>query len=223
MKLRALFFGLVLSATTLAATDARADDPPKEEELPRRTATFSWEAQAQGKPANTLTATFSYKDVLDGMNEKLASGLPMVIAMRAYVFREGETKPVALAVRTCKVSYDLWEDVYRIRLTTASGEQSLATPGIPGVTRNCAEVTKLPVADRALLTAGKAHFVGVIVEVNPIDAAQLEAMRQWISRPAGSTGIGPGDALFGAVVGVFAKQIGKADKTLRFRTPSVTP
>ena len=52
---------------------------------------------------------------------------------------------------------------------------------------------------------------------------QLEQMRKWVSRPAGSTGIGPGDALFGSFVGLFVRQIGTADKTLRFRTQPITP
>ena len=51
----------------------------------------------------------------------------------------------------------------------------------------------------------------------------LEQMRKWVSRPAGSTGIGPTDALFGSFVGLFVKQMGTADRTLRFRTQSVTP
>jgi hypothetical protein len=63
----------------------------------------------------------------------------------------------------------------------------------------------------------------VIVEVNPVNAQMVEQMRRWVSRPAGSTGIGPGDALFGSFVGLFVRQIGTADRTLRFRTQAITP
>jgi hypothetical protein len=48
-------------------------------------------------------------------------------------------------------------------------------------------------------------------------------MRKWVTRPAGSTGIGPGDALFGSFVGLFVKGIGKADRTLQFRTQTIPP
>jgi hypothetical protein len=61
------------------------------------------------------------------------------------------------------------------------------------------------------------------VEVNPVSPQMLAQMRQWVSRPAGSTGIGPGDALFGSFVGLFVRQIGNADRTLRFRTQGITP
>ena len=40
---------------------------------------------------------------------------------------------------------------------------------------------------------------------------------------AGSTGIGRSDALFGNFVRALRRQIGTADKTLRFRSQSVVP
>lgn len=222
-SLRTLLFSLLVATSVVSTTsDARAEDPPKQEELPRRQANFAWN-QTQ-KNGTFLNASFSFRDVIDkAMAEKLASGLPQQIAMRAYVLREGETSPVALAVRTCKVSFDLWEDVYRLKISESGKDTDAAAFNLDGVLRKCAEVRDLPVAERSLLTAGKPHFLGVIVEVNPISPQMLEQMRKWVSRPAGSTGIGPTDALFGSFVGLFVKQMGTADRTLRFRTQSVTP
>jgi len=51
----------------------------------------------------------------------------------------------------------------------------------------------------------------------------VEQMRRWMSRPTGSTGIGPGDALFGGFVQLFVRQIATSDRTLTFRTQDVTP
>ncbi|MBX3226852.1 MAG: hypothetical protein KIT84_38460 [Labilithrix sp.] len=214
----------VFAAVMLFALSARADDdPPKQEALPQRQANFVWDKNEKTKQV-LLKASFSYRDVIDkGLAAKLASGLPTVIAMRAYVLREGDANPIALAGRTCRVSYDLWEEVYRLKVATAGGERDLAAVNLEGVLRQCAEARDLPVADKTLLTVNKPHFLGVIVEVNPISPQMLAQMRQWVSRPAGSTGIGPGDALFGSFVGLFVRQIGTADKTLRFRTQSVTP
>jgi len=199
------------------ARDARAQKPITPADLPRRTANFAWE--------NTLLrASFSYRDVIDPMlSGKLASGLPTVIAMRAYVLRDGETAPIALAVRTCRVVYDLWDEVYRVRLTGPGGERDLAVINVEGVLRQCAEARDLPVVDRSLLKPGVPHFLGVIVDVNPVSPQMLEQMRRWVSRPTGSTGIGPSDALFGSFVGLFVRSIGTSDKTLRFRTQSITP
>jgi len=214
---------LLAAALVLFASSARADDPPKPEELPRRPAVFTWDKN--DKTGQTLLRTsFSYRDLIDrAMAEKLASGLPTVIAFRAYVLREGETDPVALAVRTCRVSYDLWDEVYRLKIAALGGERDAAALNLEGVLRQCAEARDLPVVDRTLLAPGRQHFLGIIVEVNPVSPQMLAQLRQWVSRPAGSTGIGPGDALFGSFVSLFVRQIGTADRTLRFRTQSFSP
>ncbi|MBX3212347.1 MAG: hypothetical protein KF850_09965 [Labilithrix sp.] len=223
-RLLALLFA-ALSAVLVVTPPriARADEEPKQEELPRRQANFAWDKNDKTKQT-LLRASFSSRDVIDkAMADKLASGLPTVIAMRAYLLREGEANPVALAVRTCRVVYDLWDEVYRLKISSAGAERDSAALNLEGVLRQCAEARDLPIVDRALLTAGKPHFLGVIVEVNPVSPQMLAQMRQWVSRPAGSTGIGPGDALFGSFVGLFVRQIGNADRTLRFRTQSLTP
>jgi hypothetical protein len=220
--LRLLLFSFIVTV----ASDARADDPPKQEELPRRQANFAWNAPAKGqeKSGTFLNASFSFRDIVDKpLAEKLANGLPNIIAMRAYVLREGEQSPIALAVRTCKVKYDLWDEVYRLEISAPGGKKDMAVLNLEGVLRQCAEARDLAVAEKSLLTTGKPHFLGVIVEVNPVSPQMLEQMRTWVSRPAGSTGIGPTDALFGSFVGLFVKQMGSADRTLRFRTQSVTP
>ncbi len=214
---------LLALAVLVPPRRVRADDPPKQEELPRRQANFTWDRNEK-TGVSLLRASFSYRDLVDKqMAEKLSSGLPTVLAMRAYVLREGEANPVALAVRTCRVSYDLWDEVYRLKIAALGGERDSAALNLEGVLRQCAEARDLPVADRALLAAGRPHFLGVIVEVNPVSPQMLAQLRQWVSRPAGSTGIGPGDALFGSFVSLFVRQIGTADKTLRFRTQPITP
>jgi hypothetical protein len=204
----------------LFAADARAQEqkPTNPAQLPSRRANYAWDK-------TLLRATFSFRDVMDdkSLTDKLSSGLPNVIAMRAYVFREGETNPVALTVRTCRIVYDLWDEVYRLKITGPGVDRDTAAINVEGVLRQCAEARDLPVVDRPLLTAGRAHFLAVIVDVNPVSPQMLAQMRQWVSRPTGSTGIGPGDALFGSFVGLFVRQIGASDKTINFRTQSFTP
>ena len=206
---------LAPSAPSLAYAQEEPSPPPAT--LPRRQANFAWDR-------TLLRASFSYRDILDpALTQKLASGLPTVLAMRAYVLREGEPEPIALAVRTCRIVYDLWDEVYRIKVTGPGGERDTAVINPEGVLRQCAEARDLPVVDRSLLHAGKQHYLGVIVDVNPVSPQMLEQMRRWVSRPTGSTRIGPSDALFGSFVGLFVRTIGTSDKTLRFRTQPVVP
>jgi hypothetical protein len=208
---------LAVHVSTPRVARAQQEEPPKPADLPRRQANFAWDK-------TLLRASFSFKDVIDKpLAEKLSSGLPTVILMRAYVLEEGQTAPIALAVRTCKIVYDLWDEVYRIKITGPGGERDTASINVDGVLRQCAEARDLPVVDKSLLHAQKAHFLGVIVDVNPIDPKTLDQIRRWVARPTGSTGIGPGDALFGSFVGLFVRQIGNSDRTLRFRTQTFMP
>lgn len=212
---------LALFAAGTTASDAyAADDPPKQEELPRRQANYAWEKNEKTGQV-LLKANFSYRDVVDrAISDKLTSGLSQTMVMRAFVLREGDKNPIALAGRTCTIKYLLWEEVFRVSIGSAPERGVI---NLEGVLRQCAQVTDLVVADKALLTGNKPFFLGVIVEVNPVSPQMLAQMQQWVARPAGSTGIGPGDALFGSFVGLFVRQIGTADKTLRFRTQSFVP
>lgn len=225
MNARLFFVLLVAIATTLSPAAALAQAPAaptNPAQLPQRQATFLWEPQPKGP--DLLKASFSYVDVIDeAFRNKLASGLQHVIVMRAYLWKEGDSEPVALAASTCKITYDLWDNVYGLKISGPGGERNTAALNVDGVVRQCFEARKLQMTDRSLLTPGKPHFLGVIVEVNPVNAQMVEQMRKWVTRPAGSTGIGPGDALFGSFVGLFVRDIGKAERTLRFRTQSLTP
>jgi hypothetical protein len=215
---RILLFVLVALVAVVAPREALANPA----QLAQRQATFAWEKQEKGP--DVLNASFSFTDIVDApMKQKLASGLPTVVVMRAYVLEVGGSDPLALAARTCRVRYDLWDEVYRVTVSGPGGDRNTAALNVDGVLRQCFEQRKLPVLDRSLVTAGKPYHLAVLVEVNPVNAQMIEQMRKWVSRPAGSTGIGPGDALFGSFVALFVRQIGNADRTLSFRTQPFTP
>jgi hypothetical protein len=205
------------SSGATAQPAAQPQQPTHPAALPPRQANYAWDR-------DLLRASFSYRDVLSDpeLMKKLSSGLPTVIAMRAYVYREGEDTPVALAPRVCRVVYDLWDEVYRVHVSEPERERDQAAV-LDGVLRLCADARDLPVVRRSLLTAKEPYFLGVVVDVNPVSPQMIEQMRRWMSRPTGSTGIGPSDALFGSFVQLFVRQIATSDRTLTFRTQSIVP
>ncbi len=199
---------LALAQTTPSAAPA---------DLPMRRATFAWDQ-------NLLRASFSFPDILDpAVRQKLSNGPASTIAMRALFFREGEKTPVAIAVQTCVVSYDLWEDVYQVRFTDASGTTQRPVANLGGVERWCARAQDLPITTRASLKPGAQYFLAVTVDVNPVSEEVRAQMRQWMQRPIGVTELGPGDALFSAFVLLFFRDVGGSDLTVQFRTPSFVP
>lgn len=211
---RALVAALAIVA--VAPLAARAQQPDHPGGLARRQANYAWDR-------DLLRASFSYRDVLSAaLIKKLSSGLPMVIAMRAYVFREGSDTPVALAPRVCRVVYDLWDEVYRVHVSEPERERDQAVV-LDGVLRLCVDARDLPVVRRGSLVSEQPYFLGVVVDVNPVSPAMIEQMRRWMSRPTGSTSILPTDALFGNFVQLFVHQIATSDRTLTFRTQDVVP
>jgi hypothetical protein len=217
-RVRRLHLAFVLATAFVAFMPllAHAQVPPPQQPadpgaLAPRKANYAWQGEL-------LRASFRYRDVLADpvLIKKLSSGLKMVIAMRAYVYRAGEVSPVALAPRVCQVAYDLWADIYTVHLSEPERELNQSVVNEEGVLRLCAEAHDLPVT-------GQPYFLGVVVEVNPVSPQMVEQIRHWLSRPTGSTGIGPTDALFGSFVQLFARQIATSDNTITFRTDDVVP
>jgi hypothetical protein len=211
--------GLLVLAALLRAPDARAQTPPPTapSQLPSRTANFAWDQ-------SLLRATFSFTDIIDGpIGQKLSNGPTSTIVVRALVFRDDDATPVTLALQTCAVTYDLWEDVYKIKLTTSAGTRDLAVANLAGVTRTCGKAQDLAIATRSAFKTGVAHFLAVLVDVNPVNATMRAQMRQWMQRPAGSVEVGPGDALFSAFVGLLLRDVAQSDRTLEFRTQAFVP
>ncbi len=212
---------VVLLGTLLAPGGARAQDasepPASPQQLPPR-------ASAVGLDRTSVVLGVSYRDALDaGVLARLSTGLPTVVALRAYVFREGEPAPIALTVKTCRVVYDLWEEVFRLQIMQPGRSLETTALNVEGVLRQCGEAQRLHLADRTQMREGARHFVAGIVEVNPMSPETLETIRRWVTRPSKSTAIGPGDSLFGSFVGLFVTRVRTAEKRVAFRTGTFLP
>ncbi len=183
--------------------------------MDQRRANFTWDPNEK-----LLRASVSFRDVVDKeVARKLQSGLPTVIVMRAYVFPEQKPEtPVALAIQSCRVAFDVWNEVYRLQISQPGGEVKSVAANLEGVLRRCGEARALAIADDHALETGRSYFLTVMVEVNPVSSEMLERIQRWVRRPPGSTTITAGDSLFGSFVGIFVTRIGEADRTLSFRT-----
>jgi hypothetical protein len=209
--LTALLPGAVL------ADDAKPDALKSPAQLTQRTATIALEKK-------TVVMTVSFRDAVDAaISKKLLSGLPTTIAMRGYVFKDNGGDPVALAARSCKIVYDLWDEVFRVTVTQSGGQTTTVAVNVEGVLRNCAESKKVPVMERSLMKDGTKYFVAVIVEVNPISADMLDRIKRWVTRPHGTTSLPSSDSLFGSFVGLFVTRVPSADRRVQFRTQAFLP
>lgn len=213
---RALF--LVVFCMLTAWTAPLAAEPPK---TPATLPSRNGDVALDGKH---VLLSVSFRDIVDTeISKKLSSGLPTVIVLRAWLFRDGGNDPIAMTAKTCKIVYDLWDEVYKLQITQPGGQTDSIAVNQEGVLRQCAEAKKLRLVERNELENNARFFVAALVEVNPLSQETLDRIKRWVTRPNGSATTGKGDSLFGSFVGLFVTRINDADRKLSFRTPLFYP
>jgi hypothetical protein len=215
MRRRGVAVAIGCAAWAVGLIAHAQDVPDSPSKLPERRAIVAREASTR-----VLHATFSYRDVVDAdVQRKLQSGLTTVIVLAGGVFeadRGGSPVPGTGVWQSCRVTFDVWNEVYRLQIARPEGDRKAVAVNLEGVLRRCTEVRALPV--QGVLTPSARYFLAATVEVNPVSQEMLEQIRRWVSRPPGSGAVSPGDSLFGSFVGLFVARIGKADRTISFRT-----
>ncbi len=195
---------------------ARAEDPP---EPPPRAAIYEWDSDTR-----ELSVTLRYRDVLNAsLWQKLRRGLPTTILFSGAVYTPGREDPVSTTVQSCKVTWHVWEEAYRVDITRPGFHRSAWTTTIDGVLRRCAEARRLLIATHQQLEPGRAIYMQAKVQVNPISPKLLDKIKRWVSRPTATGTAAPGDALFGTFTGLFLQRIGKAEREIQFTTLVAVP
>jgi hypothetical protein len=201
-----------------AVASAQPAPPVAPTTLPVRQAQITRDAN------NMVKLTVGFRDAMDTVIEnKLKSGFPSVVNMRAYVFNQTSSTPIALAAKSCSIRYDVWDEVYAIQITHAGATTTLPpVVNVQGVLRTCFEARELPLADTTVMPQGPLYYVATLIEVNPLSPAIQQQIQRWVTRPGGSNAITPGSSIVGSFVGLFVPRIDPADKKLAFRTQAFT-
>lgn len=198
------------------ATPAHAEETPPPAKWARRTV-FS-APHEKGVKVSVLL-----RDLLGPPTaEKLSNGLLHTLTIRVALHDDSDGRLVAASARSCRVRFDLWDEVYRVQVEAPGDARNLAFLAVDGVARQCAELKEFPLPIRAPLVPGRAYFVSVRADVNPADPEMIEHLRRWVTG-ASPTRTG-GDALFGSVLGLFVRDFARSERTLLFRgAPFVAP
>jgi hypothetical protein len=191
----------------------------QEEQL--RAAKFYWNPQQTG-----LYVDMSFRDLVDAeIQEKLSRGLPTKLILTGVLFQAGSDTPLASTYQSCKVTWHVWEEMYRVEINTP--EQTTTrrhwTPTLTGVVRRCAEARGLLVAGPGQVAMGVGVLLRGTVRVNPVSDELLRKLKHWVSLPSRNAAATPGSALFSTFTGLFMQRIGDAERTLVFRTPVEVP
>jgi hypothetical protein len=184
-----------------------------------RDALFEWDARG-----DLLRVSLSYRDVMStDIERKLSRGLPTTVVFTAALFRPGSSDPLSTTAQTCKITWHVWEELYRVEVTRPGESQSQWTATVEGVMRRCAEARRLPAATRAQVPANTPVYLVGRVQVNPISPELLTKIQRWVSRPTGTGTAAAGDALFSTFTGLFLQRIGEAERVLDIVTRTSVP
>lgn len=208
----------MLLMTLIAPARARADDNGKKGP-PLRDVRFEWD-QAR----KLLYVSLSIRDVVDAsIQRKMKQGLPTTIVLTATLYRTGSSEPLATTAQTCKVTWHVWEEAFRIEITRPGGSRAQWTTTMEGVLRRCADIRRLLAGNGDQVPFGAPLYMHAKVQVNPVSKDLLAKIKRWVSRPTGTGTAAPGDALFSTFTGLFLQRIGDADRELKFTTKTSLP
>jgi hypothetical protein len=197
-----------LVACALAAV-ARADEQPIQYDLrfiERGDLLTIAAAANKGSPLAKLFDIAAYN--------ALASGFTSTVVIRIWIYPRDGADPVAFVLYERKVLYNLWDEVYELKLDGKIVKEKRQADALKHLT----SIEDLPVARLASLPIGQEFLLAMQAELNPVSKETLAEVRRWLSQGTGG-GLDRGGAFFGSFVSVFVNpKIPEADRVLRVRS-----
>lgn len=219
LGLRGGLLGALWLALALLLVPSAADAQARA--IPTRDVLFEWDAEAK-----LLYLSTTFRDVIDPeLQAKLSRGLPTTIVLTAAIYKAGGNpgQPISTTAHTCRVTWHVWEEAYRVEITRPGGSQVRWTTTVEGVLRRCAEVRRLIAGTAQQVPANTALSCSAKVQVNPLSPEVMQKLKLWVLRPSGTSTAAPSDALFSTFTGLFLQRLGDAERELKFNSRGVVP
>jgi hypothetical protein len=144
----------------------------------------------------------------------LSSGFTSTVVIRIWIYPKDSTEPVAFVLHERKVLYNLWDEIYELKLDGKLVKEKRQADALKHLT----SIEDLPVARLSMLPIGQTFQLAMQVELNPVSKETLAEVRRWLSQGTGG-GLDRGGAFFGSFVSVFVNpKIPEADRVLRIRS-----
>lgn len=166
------------------------------------------------------TVTFGFRDLFTrGVRTKaVESGLPTtIVATLAAHHAQDEERIVGVTVRTCEITWDLWDEVFVVKLEDRGVPATRRVVTFTEVEGLCARLRGVPVARRAAFRPGRDYRISARLDVNPLSQESVRRIKRWLNDP--DPGSGAESGIFGSVSSLFANpQVARAERTLRLRS-----
>ena len=200
-----------LAIVVAAAAPARADDDDVPENQHMRPVVRG----------DVLTITANMTHLFDSAAyEALSSGFVTNVEVRIFVVQSDPKEVLAETDLHRSVVYDMWDEVYTIKLCEACKPQKVKSPA--EALKLITSIDELPVANVSAIPVGDPEhnlfYIAMRADLNPVDKKTLTEVRRWLSQSTGG-GLDRGGTFFGSFVSVFVNpKIAEADRVLRVRS-----
>jgi hypothetical protein len=196
---------VLVVALLLVAGTARADDAPELQKMRfiERNASLTVTTKI-----NKLFDTAAYN--------ALKSGFVSTVVIQTWVYPKSSTDPIAWTRDRRTVVYDLWDEVYTVRLCEKCKPVKVKYQS--EAFKLLTEITDFPVAQLSDIPYDDIYYMALRVDLNPVDPETMTEVRRWLSQGTGG-GLDRGGVFFGSFVSVFVNpKIADADRVLRVRS-----
>lgn len=151
--------------------------------------------------------------------ERLASGFPTTVLVRFYLYRDGGEEPIGFRVMTYRVVYDLWDELYMVRIDGSPRRINRKASSRAEALKLITEIEGFSLVRLADIPKGVHHRLEMVIELNPVSGEALAEMRRWLTRGAGASSLDRSTSFFGSFVSVFVNpKIADADRVVRIRS-----
>ena len=150
--------------------------------------------------------------------EALSTGIPSTVVIRIQIAPRDSDTPVAEQLIQRSVVYDVWDEIYTLRLDQPGGRKTIKVKYRAEALKWLTALDDVPVARLDVVPIDQVFVLKMVVELNPVSKQTLTEVRRWLSQGNGG-GLDRGGAFFGSFVSVFYNpKIADADRVLRIRS-----
>lgn len=169
--------------------------------------------------ATDLTASTNVTSLFDGATyNNLENGFPSTVVIRLWVYPRGQTDAVSFALLRRRLVYDLWDEVYVVRLEEPGGAREVRVKYKAEALKLLTTIEGIAIAPLKTIPYEAQYQLAVVAELNPVSKETLAEARRWLSQGTGG-GMERGGSFFGSFVSVFVNlKIPEADRVLRLRS-----
>ena len=119
------------------------------------------------------------------VRRRLASGVTQRLVMRAELFRRGRSRPVLRFYGICRVTYDLWDDIYVTECSFMGHSQRRTFERQASLLAYLSHMGYRRLGPASLLTSGHRYRLVVKVALNPVSRSLLRVLRYWLMEGRG--------------------------------------